>query len=178
MRDNGNIVLVGSMGAGKSAVGRVLASLLGRVFLDLDDRIEEVAGMRIAEIFAVDGEAGFRALESRALAVALARPGQVIATGGGAVLDAGSRAAMRAFGTVVYLQTDPQEQLRRVAGCTGRPLLDVDNRSQRLADLQAQREPLYMGVADLQFDTTHHTPADVATALAAMLATFQQAQSA
>ena len=174
MRKAGNIVLVGPMGSGKSAIGRVLATRLGRAFVDLDDSIEAHAGKVINAIFADEGEAGFRMRECSALAEALMTPAQVIATGGGAALDAGNRAAMRSAGTVVYLRVDSQEQLRRVAGDSARPLLDVADRGQRLADLQAQREPLYSEVADLAFDTSGHTPESAADALVAVLATFKE----
>ena len=168
--NRGNIVLVGPMGSGKSHVGRLLAARLGRVFADVDARIEADAGMPIPVIFSSEGEAGFRARESRVLAETLAPPGQVVATGGGAVLDAGNRAAMRAAGRVVYLQVEPAEQLRRLAGDTGRPLLDVADRAQRLAELQALREPLYREAADLVFETGTLAPDAVAEALAALLA--------
>ncbi|QIL20009.1 shikimate kinase [Thermomonas sp. HDW16] len=165
-----NIVLVGPMGSGKSHVGRLLATRLGLAFVDVDARIEADAGMPIPAIFASEGEAGFRVRESRMLAGTLAQAGQVIATGGGAVLDAGNRTAMRTASKVVYLQVELQEQLRRLAGDTGRPLLDVADRAQRLAELQALREPLYREVANLLFDTAHQSPERVAEALAALIA--------
>ncbi len=174
MRNAGNVILVGPMGSGKSAIGRLLATPLGLEFVDVDARIEEQSGMAIAGIFADEGEAGFRRRESRALADALLKPAQVIATGGGAVLDAGNRAAMRSAATVVYLRVDPQEQLRRVAGNNVRPLLEVADREQRLSDLQAQREPLYLELADVVFDTSGHTPDTAAVALAAILATSKE----
>ena len=167
---NGNVVLVGPMGSGKSHVGRLLASRLGLDFVDVDARIEADAGMPIAAIFASEGEAGFRARESRVLADMLPRQGQVIATGGGAVLDAGNRAAIRSARLVVYLQVDPAEQLRRLADDGSRPLLDVDDRARRLAELQALREPLYREVASLVSDTSTRSPDDVADALAALIA--------
>ena len=171
MRNTRHFVLVGPMGSGKSAIGPLLAARLGRACVDVDARIQAQAGMTIAAIFAAEGEAGFRVRESRALADALLASAQVITTGGGAVLDAGNRAAMRSAGVVVYLQVDPPQQLRRVAGDTGRPLLAVADRGQRLAELQAQREPLYRETADVVFDTTAHTPESAADALAALLTT-------
>ena len=173
MRNAGNLVLVGPMGSGKSAVGRLLATRLGRNFVDVDACIEMQAGMTIAAIFAAEGEAGFRVRESSALVDALLKPAQVIATGGGSVLEAGNRAAMRSAGTVVYLRVDPQEQLRRVAGDSARPLLHVADRGQRLAELQAQREPLYREVAELAFDTSGQTPHSATDALAAIIAALQ-----
>jgi shikimate kinase len=172
-----NIVLVGPMGSGKSHVGGLLAAQLGLDFVDLDASIETEAGMPISAIFASEGEAGFRARESWALAEALARDGQVIATGGGAVLDAGNRAAMRARGHVVYLQVEAGEQLRRIGGDNGRPLLDVPDRAQRLADLQALREPLYREVADLVFGTGTHSPERIADALAALATHDEEARA-
>ncbi len=166
---NGNVVLVGPMGSGKSHVGRLLAARLGLAFADVDANIEADAGMSIPAIFASEGEPGFRARESRVLADMLQRQGQVIATGGGAVLDAGNRAAIRSAGLVVYLQVDLAEQLRRLAGDASRPLLDVDDRARRLAELQALRESLYREVATLVFETSQRSANNVAEALAALI---------
>lgn len=170
MQETAHIVLVGPMGAGKSAVGRTLAARLGRPFLDLDEQIEAIAGMAIAGIFERQGEAAFRAQESHALRHALAGPAAVIATGGGAVLDADNRTAMRGAARVVYLCVSPQRQLERVADDTSRPLLRVPDPMRRLTELQAQREPLYREIADLVFDTSEHTPTSAAAALQAALA--------
>lgn len=167
---NRNVVLVGPMGSGKSHVGRLLAARLALDFADADARIEADAGMPIPAIFAAEGEAGFRVRESRVLADMLAQDGQVIATGGGAVLEAGNRVAMRAAARVIYLQVEPAEQLRRLASDTGRPLLAVPDRAQRLADLQALREPLYREVADLVFATGMLAPETVAETLATLIA--------
>lgn len=160
-----HIVLVGPMGAGKSVVGRLLAARLGRPFVDLDARVEAAAGATVAALFDRIGEAGFRALESRALLEALAGDPAVVATGGGAVLDAGNRDAMRRAGRVVYLQASPECQRARLAGDTARPLLRVADPAMRLADLQARREPLYREVAELLLDTSTSTPADLVEAV-------------
>lgn len=165
-----NVVLVGPMGSGKSHVGRLLAARLGLHFVDVDARIEAEAGMSIPAIFASEGEAGFRERERAALANVLALDGQVAATGGGAVLSEANRSAMRSAGRVVYLHVDPTEQLRRLAGDTGRPLLAVPDRARRLAELQAQRELLYREVADLVIETSGQPPEVVAETLAATLA--------
>lgn len=170
MQKTAHIVLVGPMGAGKSAVGRALAARLGRPFVDLDEQVEATAGMAIAELFERHGEAAFRRQESHALRHALAGPAAVIATGGGAVLDADHRQWMRDAGQVVYLRVSPQRQLERVAGDARRPLLRTADPARRLADLQAQREPLYRDLADLEFDTSEHTPTSAAAALYAALA--------
>ena len=165
-----NIVLVGPMGSGKSHVGRLLAARLGLAFVDVDTRIEADAGLAIPAIFAAEGEAGFRVRESRVLVDVLAQTGQVIASGGGAILASGNRAAMRAAARVVYLQVEPAEQLRRLAGDSGRPLLEVADRAQRLAELQALREPLYREVADLVFETGMLSPDAIAEKLAMAMA--------
>ncbi|MGV8921807.1 MAG: shikimate kinase [Thermomonas sp.] len=166
-----HIVLVGPMGAGKSSIGRLLAGRLQCAFVDLDAWIEAEAGAAITAIFASEGEAGFRSRESRALTSALAKSdASVIATGGGAVLDEANRRAMRDAGTVLYLQVEPATQLQRLQGDGSRPLLVTDNPTQRLAELQAMREPLYGEVSNLSFDTTHHSPESAAGALATLLA--------
>jgi shikimate kinase len=159
------------MGAGKTTLGQALAARLGRTFVDLDAHIEADAGQSIPALFATEGEAGFRRREADALRAVLAGTPAVIATGGGAVLDAGNRAVMRASGTVVYLTVDPATQLARLRGDTGRPLLqDAADPAARLAQLQAQREPLYRATAHLVFDAGTLPPAAAAAALAARLA--------
>ena len=165
-----HIVLVGPMGAGKSSIGRLLAARLQRAFVDLDAWIEAEAGAAITTIFASEGEAGFRSRECRALGEVLMKSvASVIATGGGAVLDETNRRAMRDAGTVVYLQVDAAMQLQRLQGDGCRPLLSADNPTQRLAELQAMREPLYRETADILFDTTRHSPEAAADALAALV---------
>jgi shikimate kinase len=166
-----HIVLVGPMGAGKSRIGRLLATRLQHAFVDVDACIEAVTGTTITSIFTSEGEAGFRSRECRALKDLLMKSeASVIATGGGAVLDETSRRAMRDAGIVVYLQVEPATQQQRLQGDGSRPLLATDNPAQRLAELQAMREPLYRDVADLVFDTTRHSPEAAADALVALLA--------
>jgi 3-dehydroquinate synthase len=120
-----NIVLVGMMGSGKSAVGRLLADQLGRPFIDTDAVVVAQAGRSIAEIFATDGEAAFRDLEQQVVAAVAAGDNQVIATGGGAVLAPENRAALRRSGVVCWLDAPPAELFARAAGqgLAERPLL-------------------------------------------------------
>lgn len=165
-----HLVLVGPMGAGKSSIGRLLAGRLQRAFVDLDAWIEAEAGTTITSIFANEGEAGFRSRECRALTRALAQSdASVIATGGGAVLNEGNRRAMDVAGVVVYLQVDAAMQVQRLQCDAARPLLATGTAAQRLAELQAMREPLYREIADMVFETTPHSPESAAVALAALL---------
>lgn len=167
-----HLVLVGPMGAGKSALGRRLAQARGVPFVDLDREIERRAGVDIPAIFAHEGEAGFRRREREALADALDGPLCVLATGGGAVLDAGSRARMRERGFVVHLKIDVEQQLARLARDRSRPLIAGDDREAVLRRLAVERAPLYAEVADLVFPTGHGDPADAASRLAQHLETL------
>ena len=164
-----NLVLVGPMGAGKTSIGKRLAEQFALAFVDADREIEAQAGACVATIFDCEGEAGFRARERAALARLLAGEGQVLATGGGAVLDPGTRALLRARGFVVHLQVSVDGQLQRLARDRVRPLLRQGDRAQVLQALALARAPLYAEVADLVFDTDGLSSADAARALAAAL---------
>ena len=167
-----HLVLVGPMGAGKSALGRRLAQARGLPFVDLDREIERRAGADIPAIFAHEGEAGFRRREREALVDALAGPTCVLATGGGAILDAGSRARIRERGFVVHLDIDIDQQLARLARDRSRPLIAGDDREAVLRRLAVERAPLYAEVADLVFATGSGDPADAAARLAQRLDTL------
>ena len=135
----GNVYLVGLMGAGKTTVGRLLAERTGRPFLDSDQAIERDTGRTVAEIFATDGEAAFRSLETQVLRDMLDRDEPaVIAAAGGTVLDATNRARMRARGTVVWLRVDPALLPERVHGSIHRPLLADDPAAAALHHLPKQ----------------------------------------
>jgi len=166
-----NLVLVGPMGAGKSTIGRRLAGRLGLRFVDADRELEAITGASVPVIFDCEGEAGFRARETQLLAELCAGRGQLIATGGGAVLDAANRKAMRERGFVVWLRVDVEQQLRRLARDRTRPLLAGGDRREKLQGLAAQRDPLYLEVADLAFDcnglTLETATGQLATALSA-----------
>ena len=137
------IVLVGLMGAGKSAVGRALAERLGRVHLDADGEIERAADRSIAEIFAEHGEAFFRAREAEVVRRILAGPPGVLSTGGGAWLSAEVREAVAARGVSVWLQADLPTLWGRVKGRPHRPLLRTADPRGTLAGLKAARDPIY-----------------------------------
>lgn len=164
-----NLVLVGPMGAGKTSIGRRLAELFRLAFVDADRDIELRTGAAVGTIFECEGEAGFRARESAALEELLRGGGQVIATGGGAVLDAGNRRRMRERGFVVHLQVSVEGQLQRLARDRTRPLLQRDDREQHLLGLAIARAPLYAEVADMGFDTEGLNSADAALALSRLL---------
>jgi shikimate kinase len=166
-----NLVLVGPMGAGKSSIGRRLAERFGLLFVDADHHVEQRTGATIAAIFEHVGEAGFRERERAALAELLAGQGQLVATGGGAVLDAENRRRMRERGFVVYLSAGLESQLKRLQRDRTRPLLQRPDREQVLRDLARVRDPLYREVADLVMDTDGLTAADAATRLCLQLAT-------
>lgn len=160
-----NIYLVGLMGAGKSSVARELARLLGREAADTDAEVVRAAGRSIPEIFAAEGEAGFRSREAAALALLAGRSDLVIATGGGIVLRAENRERMRATGRVFYLHAPAEELHRRVArgGIPGRPLLAGGDPLGTLRRLLAERDPLYRATAHHVMESlAEHGPAQMA----------------
>ena len=150
------LALVGLPGSGKSTVGRSLSRRLGRPFVDSDHVIEERIGCSIREFFTREGEDRFRAIEQEVIAELCAGDG-VLATGGGAVLRAANRDALRAGGPVVYLRAHPEEIYRRLRHDRNRPLLQVADPLGRLRDMHAQRDPLYREVATFVIETGRPT---------------------
>jgi shikimate kinase len=148
-----NLYLVGMMGAGKTSIGRQLAKRLQRRFVDVDHEIEALTGVRIPTIFEIEGEAGFRERESQAIASLTLQSGLVLATGGGAVLRESNRQALRETGVVVYLRVPPQTLYERTRHDRNRPLLQVEDPLKRIEELYAQRDPLYLEVADIVMDS-------------------------
>lgn len=132
-----SIVLVGMMGAGKSSIGRRLASRLGIPFIDADTEIESAAGMTIPEIFEKHGEPYFRAGEARVIARLLDNGPQVLATGGGAVMDPQTRALIGQKGISIWLKADIDVLLKRTKRRNDRPLVE------KIKDLLPAREPIY-----------------------------------
>src|SRR4051812_40881037 len=139
-----SVVLVGMMGAGKSSIGRRLAQRLGVVFVDADAEIEAAAGMTIAEIFATYGEPYFRSGEQRVISRLLESGPQVLATGGGAFMNAETRMAIREKGVSVWLKAEFEVLMRRVKrrATADRPMLQGDP-AQRIHHLMDERYPLY-----------------------------------
>jgi shikimate kinase len=148
-----NVFLVGPMGSGKSAVGRQLAARLGLSFIDSDAEIEALTGVDIPYIFEKEGEAGFRARERDVLDALTVRPGVLVATGGGAVLDPDTRVRLRSRGCVVYLRTSVNQQLARTRRSGHRPLLRNPDPLGTLERLMQVRAPLYEETADLVVET-------------------------
>jgi len=165
------IALVGLMGAGKSAVARVLGERLAVAVADLDAMIEAEAGCTIAELFARDGEPAFRRKESRLLGRALAAGARVVACGGGIVLDPATRALLKARCRVVWLEVTPAEAARRLrASLASRPLLAGADPRARLESLLAERGPLYEEVAEVRVATGGRSPDQVAESALGALA--------
>ena len=160
-------VVVGAPGAGKSTVGAAVAGLLGVPFVDSDAIVEERAGKPIPEIFFDDGEDAFRALERAAIADALSGFNGILALGGGAILNEGTRALL-AGQTVVYLSVELSDAVKRVGLGGGRPLLAVNPRA-TLKYLLDQRRPLYAEVATYTVATDGREPEEIAAEVAALL---------
>ncbi|OKJ96820.1 shikimate kinase [Streptomyces sp. CB03234] len=157
------IVLVGPMGSGKSTVGTLLAERLGVPYRDTDADIVAAEGREISDIFIEDGEEHFRALERAAVRAAVAEHPGVLALGGGAVLDDGTRQLLSGL-PVAYLSMDVEEAVRRVGLNTARPLLAVNPRRQWRELMEARRH-LYTEVARVVVATDDKTPEEVAEAV-------------
>jgi len=138
-----NVALTGFMAAGKSVVGKRLARRLKRRFVDLDQAIEAKAGMAVAAIFRRKGEKYFRALEKQLLREVLEKDGQVIATGGGAILDEDNLRLLKEKALIVCLTAGPETLLKRSGVGKERPLLEGEDRRQRIEELLKLREESY-----------------------------------
>lgn len=169
----GSIFLVGMMGAGKTSVGKVLARRLGKTFHDCDHEIERATGVKVSVIFEIEGEAGFRVRESRALATLVTRPDIVLATGGGAVVSAANRKLLADHGTVVYLRATPEDLWERTRHDRNRPLLQTPDPLARLKELFAERDPLYREAAHIVLDTGDQSLASLAHKLEGRLLQHQ-----
>ena len=155
-----NIVLVGFMGTGKSAIGKILAKRLKRRWVDVDQAIEETENRKIAEIFEKEGEAYFRRLEKEMIQTVTLGSGLVIMTGGGAVLDPANRAVLKKNGLLITLSASPEAIFQRVRKSRHRPLLKGDLLTE-IRRLLAEREPFYRE-SDCTFSTDGKTAAQVA----------------
>jgi shikimate kinase len=165
----GNVFLIGPMGAGKTTIGRHLATLLHKRFVDADHEIERRTGVAIPVIFEIEGEAGFRRRESAVIGALTQEPDIVLATGGGVVLLEENRQALKQHGTVVYLRADIETLVERTRRDRNRPLLQTGDPRGRIEELLREREPIYRQIADVVVDTGQRAPASVARAIAARL---------
>lgn len=153
-------VLVGLPGSGKSTIGRRLAKAMGLTLLDTDAAIEEKTGRTVADIFAADGEPGFRRIEEQVIRDALRTHDGILSLGGGAVTTPGVREAL-AGQTVVYLEISAAEGVRRTGGNTVRPLLAGPDRAEKYRELMNERIPLYRRVATIRVNTNRRNPGAV-----------------
>lgn len=165
-----NIFLVGLMGAGKTSVGRMLAKREAKSFYDTDAEIERLTGVTVPVIFEIEGEQGFRAREERVIENLTRLNNIVLATGGGAVLSADNRRRLKSGGRVIYLRAAPEDLWQRTRRDRNRPLLQTANPLDKLRSLHAERDPLYLEVADLIVDTGAQSVARLASQIQRLLA--------
>ena len=160
------------MGAGKTTVGRQLAKSLDKTFYDCDRELEDRTGVSISLIFELEGEDGFRRRERAMLDELTARNEIVLATGGGAVLEADNRAKLRSRGFAIYLNAPVDLLAERTARDRTRPLLHTDDPQGTLKELMTERDPLYRQVADMVVKTNHRTAKYVVKEILKNLATL------
>jgi shikimate kinase len=168
-------VLVGLPGSGKSTIGRRLAKVMGVAMLDTDLAIEQKTGRTVADIFASDGEPGFRRIEEDVIRAALVDHDGILSLGGGAITTSGVRDAL-AGQTVVYLEIGAAEGIRRTGGKTVRPLLAGPDRAEKYRALMAERVPLYRRVATIRVNTGCRNPNAVVRYLVSRLENPQPAR--
>jgi shikimate kinase len=172
-----NLYLIGYRGCGKTTVARLLGDLLGMPALDADEHLEQTAGNTIREIFAVEGEAGFRDRESQTVQGLTQRDSLIVSWGGGVILREANREALRAAGKIVWLRAQPEVLLERIEKdpTTGarRPNLTVKGGLEEIRHLLTIREPLYTATADTIVDADNASPAQLAADIAAW---FRQQQ--
>jgi len=165
-------VLVGTMGAGKTTVGQLVADALGVGFADTDTVIEQRVGKTVQDMFVDDGEQAFRALERAVVAEFLDGHDGVLSLGGGAILDPSTQALLAPH-RVVFLRVGLAEAVKRVGLGVGRPLL-LGNVRSRVKQLLDERAPIYEGLARFTVDTDERAPADVAAEVVAALAALEE----
>jgi shikimate kinase len=167
-----SVVLIGMMGVGKSSIGRRLATRLAIRFVDADSEIEKAAGMSISDIFARHGEPDFRSGEARVIARLLEGGPQVLATGGGAFMNEGTRAAIKAKGVSIWLSAEFEVLSKRISKRKNeRPMLQTDNPEETLRHLLKVREPTY-ALADLTVQSREGPHDVIVTEIVSMLAAY------
>ena len=150
---NDNIFFVGLMGAGKTTIGKLLAKKLKKTFFDTDHEIEKKLGVKVSVIFELEGEEGFRKRETQIIDELSSKKDIILATGGGAVLNAENCVLLKSRGKVIYLNAKPQHLAKRLAYDKNRPLLEQGNMLDTLNQLYKDRHPLYLNVASFVVDT-------------------------
>jgi shikimate kinase len=158
------------MGAGKTTIGKLLARQLGREFLDSDHEIERKTGVKIPLIFELEGESGFRKREAIAIEALSHLNNVVVATGGGAVLLEQNRTMLKNTGTIIYLRAKVQDLYQRTRNDKSRPLLQGTNPKQKLEQLYAVRDPIYMALADYVVDTGAQSANEITNLIEQLLA--------
>jgi shikimate kinase len=172
MKHPTNIFIIGPMGAGKSTIGKQLASILKLDFVDSDTEIQRRTGVDIPTIFEFEGEEGFRRREQAVVDELTQNDHQVLATGGGAVTVPENRRNLASRGFVIYLHCSVDQQYDRTARDRSRPLLDTGDPRARLEELMAERDPLYREAADLVVSTEKRSANAVAREIVEALETL------
>ena len=173
MSKTDNLFLIGPMGAGKTTIGRQLAQLLHKTFIDADHEIEKRTGVSIPTIFDIEGEPGFRSREAQVIDEITQTTNIVLATGGGAVLREENRTVLKTRGVVVYLRADLDTLFERTRRDRNRPLLQTDNPRGKIEELLRQREPLYLELADIVIETGQRPPSSVARDIVTSLKQYE-----
>jgi len=172
------VFLVGLMGSGKTTIGQLLAKRLGLQFVDADHELEKRTGVSIATIFEIEGEAAFRSREATLIDELTMREGIVLGTGGGAILHADSRAALKTRGDTFYLHSSPETSFERLRRNRDRPLLLVSDPLSKLRQLYESRHSLYLDTAHFIVESYRDRPSAVAAEIESMLSTRRQSESA
>lgn len=163
-----NIVLIGFMGTGKTSTGRLLSGRLNRPFIDVDKKIEQETGLAISDIFQLYGEDHFRQLEREIISRVSRYTNAIIATGGGVVLKQENMVRLKSTGIIISLTASLEAILERTSRRGVRPLLDCEDRAERVARLLQERASLYMK-ADYTIDTSYMSPQQVTEKIIALL---------
>lgn len=167
---DGNIILVGMMGAGKTTIGKYLANYLNKTFIDSDHEIQKRTGVKIPVIFEIEGEAGFRKRETDMLQELLKIDNIVLATGGGIILDNENCKLLRHKGFVIYLRATVDDLWHRTRHDKNRPLLQTVDLKEKLAELYDQRDPIYREIADIMVESGKQSVHQMVKLLAQQLA--------
>ncbi len=163
---NKHIILIGPMGAGKTTVGSILAHKLGMAFFDVDNELEKKCGVSVNLIFEIEKETGFRERETQMLQELLEKPPSVIATGGGIIVTEKNRQLLHdSDAMILYLKTEVKQQLYRLRKDKKRPLLQGENRKQKLIDMANIRNPMYQSLATKTIKTGHQSAYKMATVI-------------